>query len=151
MPIGRDDARTRRLKNLKKAHYKTVRTWGFDNMDPEEARKLQSKGGKAAAEKKKYAKSFKQALEWVLDEPAMQGNPTVNAIRKQHPGLTNRDAMVISMVKAAIQKGDVKAFTAVRDTTGELPVQTVNVQQDKPMRIEVSVLDDADEDEDEDE
>lgn len=145
MPIGDENYRRRKVR------LKTVRTWGFDKMDPEEARKLQSKGGKAAAEKKRYAKSFKEALEWVLSEPAMQGNPTVNAIRKEHPGLTNRDAMAISMVKAAIQKGDVKAFTAVRDTTGELPVQTVNVQQDKPMRIEVSVLDDDDTHEDEEE
>jgi len=113
----------------------------FKELSPEEKKAIQSKGGKASAEKKAYEKTFKAAMEWALDLPAMKGNPVVERIRKEYPGLTNRDAIAIAMTAEAIQKQNVKAFLAVRDTTGELPVQTVNVQSSEPMTITIKTVD----------
>ena len=109
-------------------------------MTEEERKAIGSKGGKASAEAKAHAKTFKEAMQWALELPAMKGNPTVDKIAKRYPGLTNRDAMAIAMAAEAIQKQDVKAFVAVRDTTGELPVQTVNVKNEAPMVIKVETV-----------
>lgn len=99
----------------------------FDKMTLEERKALGSKGGKAAAEARAYKASFKQALEWALEMPAVKGNPTVDKIRKEFPRLNNRDAMAISAVAEAILHGNMKAFEAVRDTVGEAPRKTVDL------------------------
>lgn len=120
----------------------------FNTLTPEERKALQSKGGKAAQEKRRYDKTFKAAMEWALDLPAMKGNPMVDRIRREYPGLTNRDAMAIAMTAETIQKQNVKAFLAVRDTTGELPAQTVNIQNAEPMTITIKTIGDDDEEDD---
>ena len=66
-------------------------------MTEEERKAIGSKGGKASAEAKAHAKTFKEAMQWALELPAMKGNPTVDKIAKRYPGLTNRDAMAIAM------------------------------------------------------
>lgn len=113
----------------------------FADRSPEERKALASKAGKASAESKAHAKTFKAAMQWALDLPAIKGNPTVDKIAKRYPGLTNRDAMAIAMAAEAIQKQDVRAYIAARDTTGELPEQTVNVKNDAPMVIRVETVD----------
>lgn len=112
----------------------------FAKMTPEQRREIASKGGKASAEARAQNRTFKEAMQWALDLPAIKGNPTVDKIRKQYPALNNRDAMAIAMAAEAIQKQDVKAFTAIRDTTGELPEQTVNVKNSQPMVIHVETV-----------
>ena len=123
-------------KNPQKQHLIT-----FAERSPEERKAISSKGGKASAEAKAHSKTFKEAMEWALDLPAMKGNPTVDKIAKRYPQLTNRDAMAIAMAAEAIQKQDVRAFVAVRDTTGELPEQTVNIKNERPMVIKVETVD----------
>jgi len=109
---------------------------------PEAERKaLASKAGKASAAKKQYNKTFKQALQWALEMPALKGNPDVEKIRKQFGQVTNRDAIVIALTAKAIKEGDVKAFAAIRDTTGELPAQTVNVKNTEPIKISIETVD----------
>ena len=113
----------------------------FAERSPEERKAISSKGGKASAAAREHSKTFKEAMQWALDLPAIKGNPTVDKIAKRYPGLTNRDAMAIAMAAEAIQKQDVRAFVAVRDTTGELPEQTVNIKNEKPMVIKVETVD----------
>ena len=113
----------------------------FAKMTPEERRRIASMGGKASAEARAHNKTFKEAMQWALELPAIKGNPTVDKLKKKYPNLNNRDAMAIAMAAEAILKQDVKAFTAIRDTTGELPEQTVNVKNDTPMRITVETVD----------
>ena len=113
----------------------------FAEMSPEERKAISSKGGKASAEAKAHNKTFKEAMQWALELPAIKGNPTVDKLAKRYPGLTNRDAMAIAMAVAAIKDMNVKAFTAIRDTTGELPAQTVNVNNNQPMVIKVETVD----------
>lgn len=103
------------------AHPKSLK-----NRPVEEARKIQSMGGKAAGEKKRQNRTFKQALAWALDMPAMKGNKVISRLAKQYPGLTNREAMAIAMVTEAIQEQSTKAFLAVRDTVGEAPAPPID-------------------------
>ena len=112
----------------------------FDKLDPEEAKRIRSKGGKASVEKRRYNKTFKQAMEWALSLDAFRGNPDVDAIHDRYPDLNNRDAIAIAATAKAIQTGDIKAFIAIRDTTGELPVQQVNVGGASGMTINIRTL-----------
>lgn len=98
------------------------------------------KGGLAAQEKRRQNATFKQALEWALEMPAIKGVKDVEKVRRANPDITNREAMAIAMVAETIRKGDVRAFVAVRDTTGELPAQTVNVTHDEPFSISIETV-----------
>ncbi len=99
----------------------------FNEIPHETLQEYGRKGAKAAAEKKKYNQSFRQAVQWAMELPAMRGNPTVDKLRKEFPLLNNRDAMAISMTAEAIKRGNVKAFEALRDTAGESPKQSVSL------------------------
>ena len=112
----------------------------FADRTPEERKLIGSAGGKARAEKMKYRASFKEAMQWALELPAMKGNPTVDKIRKQFPGINNRDAMAISMVAEAIKKGNVKAFEAVRDTNGESPHRTIDLGDEGGITINIKTV-----------
>ena len=113
----------------------------FKEMTEEEHKAIASKGGKAAAESKRYNESFKQAVQWAMELPAMKGNPTVDRLRKEFPRLNNRDAMAISMTAEAIKKGNVKAFEALRDTAGESPKQTIDLGDDGALTINIKTVD----------
>lgn len=113
----------------------------FGSMTPEEQAALSRKGSAAAKEARARNKTFKEAVNWALDLPAMSGNADVEKIRQRFPDITNRDAVAISLAAEAIKKRDVRAFIALRDTTGELPEQTVNVKNEQPMTITVKTVD----------
>ena len=98
------------------------------------------KGGRIAQERRRQNATFKQALEWALEMPAIKGVKDVEKVRRANPDITNREAMAIAMVAETIRKGDVRAFVAVRDTTGELPAQTVNVTHDEPFSISIETV-----------
>ena len=99
------------------------------------------KGAKKSHEKQRFNRTLREATEWALSLPAFKGNPLVTDLLKKYPALTNRDAMAISLTAQAVRKGDVKAFLALRDTAGEAPAQTVNLNN-SPMVIRVETLDD---------
>ena len=121
---------------------------GLANLRPgntrtyEENRALGLKGAEKAKENREHKKTFKAALEWALDLPAMPTeNEEIERIRTQYPDITNREAMAIAMARETLKEGNVRAFVAVRDTTGELPAQTVNVQGNEPMTINIKTID----------
>ena len=114
-------------------------------LPPEERTRRGKKGAAAAHEQRQRNKTFKEAMQWALDLPAYTGNTTVDKIRQYYPEITNRDAMCISLVAQAIKKGDVRAFTAARDTTGELPEQTVNVKGEQDLILNIQTVGGKDE------
>lgn len=75
---------------------------GFDKMDPEKKKKIQSAGGKASGESKRARKTLKEELILVLE----QGD--------------NQKKVSMALLKKAV-KGNVKAFEVLRDTIGEKP------------------------------
>ena len=111
----------------------------FKEMTEEEHKAIASKGGKASAEAKRYNESFKQAVQWAMELPAMKGNPTVDRLRKEFPRLNNRDAMAISMTAEAIKKGNVKAFEALRDTAGESPAKSLSLNGDDGAGVTINI------------
>ena len=113
----------------------------FDLLTPEERFARQSRGGKRAAEVRKYNESFKKAVQWAMELPAMRGNPTVDRLRKEFPLLNNRDAMAISMTAEAIKKGNVKAFEVLRDTAGEAPKKEMSLGDGEPLTINIKTVD----------
>lgn len=112
----------------------------FNELTPEEHRRRSALGGKRAAEKRRANKTFKEAVEMALNLPAIKGNPTVDKLMKAIPDLTNREALAIAITAEGIKKQNVRAFEALRDTTGELPAQTVNVQTAQPMTINIKTI-----------
>lgn len=83
----------------------------------EEARSNGRKGGIASGEARKKKKLIQEALQKALD-----GTFTVD-----DKVIGGYDAMAISMIKAAIE-GSVKAFVAIRDSIGEKPKETLEVE-----------------------
>lgn len=76
--------------------------------DPEEARAIRSKGGKARAEAYRERKTFAEAIRIALATGDIQ------------------DKVVAAVLKAA-QEGNIQAFLALRDTIGEKPIEKAEV------------------------
>jgi len=113
----------------------------FKNNTHEMLSEAGRKGGIASGEAKRRNKTFKEAMLFVLDLPAMQTeDEDIESVKAQFPDLTNRDIMAIAMAKAAIKDRNVRAYIAARDTTGELPEQTVNVKNSEPMEIKITTI-----------
>lgn len=118
---------------------------GFDTWDKDKLREQSSAAGKKSSEQRELNATFRAALVWALDLPAVKGNATVERLRKRYPNLTNRDAIAIAMTAQAIQKQDVKAFLALRDTMGEAPEQNVSVKSE-PLVIRIETISNEEED-----
>ena len=77
----------------------------FNTLTESEQKYLASKGGKASGEARRKKKRFRELFNAVLDQ-------------KNETGERHDMAIVKAMIKKATI-GDVKAFEAIRDTTGE--------------------------------
>lgn len=102
---------------------KNVKNKGWDNLKPyqkgdtsgkSEAGKL---GGKASGESKRRNKTFKQSILAMLEQEIVNG---------KGEKITLQESIVGGLILKA-SKGDVKAFTAIRDTIGEKPVDESKV------------------------
>lgn len=113
----------------------------FDEMSPEEHRELSARGGRASKATQHQKFVFKQAARWLMSEPAFAcENDAVNALKERFPDLTNAEAMTAAVMKKAIDEGDAKAYSVIRDTTGEIPTQNVNLTNDEPMTITIKTV-----------
>lgn len=76
------------------------------------------KGGKASAEARRRKKALRELVQLAFERP----------IKDKKTGKTIRtdEAMVLKQIEKAL-KGDTRAFTTLRDTAGEMPVQQVEV------------------------
>ena len=92
-----------------------------------QARELGRKGGIASGE----ARRRKKALRELVQEAFAQ------TVRNNATGQDKRtdEAMVMKQVQKALE-GDTKAFTVLRDTAGELPVQRVETVEISPETYE---------------
>lgn len=127
----------RQLENLKKNN--------FANRDPAEVRAIASKGGKNSAarrrERREAAETFKTAVKWLMKRPVGKTeNEIVQELKAEFPDLNNLEAMTAAVMAKANNDGDYKAFTTLRDTTGELPEQTVNLRNEEPMVINIKTV-----------
>ena len=141
MPKKKDDENKIKIVDGDTRAYQTSQLTPLNLRSPEERRRIASMGGKKAAESRRAAKTFAEAISWALDLPAMKGNPTVDKLRKQFPELTNRDAIAISMTVEAVKKQNVRAFEAIRDTIGEAPTKSVDLSSGKIPTITIKTVD----------
>ena len=103
------------VKNLKR----------FDSMTPEEAFEIRSRGGKASVERQRKKQTFKELVN-LLGDSAIGNDLAQEIIISIFPKINREEitaklAMVAKMYDVAINKGDVSAFIALRDTAGEKP------------------------------
>lgn len=116
----------------------------FDKLPPERAREIQSMGGKASAEVQRKKRNFQQAVKWAMDIPAQDlvnhNDKLINLLVKQYPDMTAAEAMAAKTTYNAIKNGDAKALAILRDTVGELPAQTVKLQQNEPVSITIRTV-----------
>ena len=95
----------------------------------EEAKKNGRKGGIASGEARRKRKAFKEQIDYFLSLPFPDmtdnnGNKIKDAFKNfgiEEEEIDNQMAMILSMWKNVIKRGDVSAFTALRDTVGEKP------------------------------
>lgn len=115
-------------QNLRPSEYKLSR---------EEAKK----GGKASAEARRRKRDLRLALEALLES-----NVKKKDLKGKEKNMTVAEAISMEQVKKAL-KGDSKAYEVVRDSTGQKPVdkiQVAEVDADVLMQVESMVMNDDD-------
>ena len=85
------------------------------------ARELGAKGGKASGESKRRKKLLKECLEILLEKDYLTKDGKI----------TGAEAISTKLIEQAM-KGNVKAFTTIRDTIGQAPVQKIQTSQVDP-------------------
>lgn len=86
------------------------------------------KGGIASGKAKREKKDLRMALEMLLEKDFTDKNGNV---------ISGAEAITAKLFEQAM-KGNIKAFTALRDTVGQAPVQKIAVTE-----IEQSVIDEV--------
>lgn len=99
------------------AGYDNIKDKGFDSRSTEDLRKIQSRGGKASGRARRKKADFRKTLNMLLtagiDSP--EWTPMLEAMGLDS---TLESAINAAMIKEALT-GDVKAYTAIRDTLGQ--------------------------------
>ena len=108
----------------------------MNELTEEEQRALASKGGKASVKARRKKKLMREQMELLLSLPLKdeKARRKLEALGIDTENIDNQMAMVISMWQKAL-KGDVSAFTAIRDTVGEKPVENINVSSDVDEKV----------------
>lgn len=111
------------------------------NLDPvkskEEARKRGRAGGIASGKARREKKKMRETLEIILSMPMKNGKFTdVESIRNfaalKGKNISVQDAIMIAQIQKAM-KGDTKAAEYVRDTIGQKPVDSVDMNMNMPV------------------
>jgi len=95
-----------------------------DNLKPvrtkEEARKRGKQGGIKSGEARRQRKTLKEELVLLLESKSYN------------------EKVSLALIKQALD-GNTKAFEIIRDTIGEKPKETVEVNQDKPFEVNINI------------
>lgn len=87
---------------------------------PSEARENGRKGGKASGEARRRKKDLKACMEALLE--------TMITDKKTGQQLTGAEAITMKQFEKAL-KGDAKAFELCRDTSGQKPIEKIQVAE----------------------
>lgn len=104
---------------------------------PTERKELAKRMGQASGLARKAKKSLCESLKELVAMKAPEGSEIASILDKY--GVKDRRigvALALAMVNKAA-KGDVAAFTAIRDSIGEKPSDNVNIDIPKSMAIAV--------------
>lgn len=115
----------------------------FETLSPEEARAIRSKGGKISQQRKRENKTFKETVQWLMEQPAFATtNDIINALKEVYPDITNAEAMSAAVMGKVLNEGDARAYTTIRDTSGEVPDAFAGLKGDASLTITIKTLDD---------
>lgn len=98
-----------------------------------------SKGGKASAEARRRKRDLRIALESLLESEVKKKD-----LKGKEKNMTVAEAMSLEQVRKAL-KGDSKAYEIVRDSSGQKPIdkiQVAEVDADVISEVEKAVLED---------
>ena len=87
---------------------------------PSERRENARKAGKASGEARRKRKTLREELLALLETKQYQ------------------EKISLAMLEKA-SKGDTKAFEVIRDTIGEKPSDKLEIDQDKPFKVNISI------------
>jgi hypothetical protein len=99
----------------------------------------QKKGGKASAEARRKKRDLRLALEALLESDVKKKD-----LKGKEKNMTVAEAMSLEQVRKAL-KGDSKAYEIVRDSSGQKPIdkiQVAEVDADVINEVEKAVLED---------
>ncbi len=99
----------------------------------EEARYIGMLGGKKSAEVRRKKKDLKDAALALL-------NMTGYKVEGLEEDVDGNTAVLLALMKKALD-GNVQAFATLRDTAGQKPVETVNVNDSRPKAVEIAFVD----------
>lgn len=102
---------------------------GFANMDPEQHKKISSKGGINSGKKRAERAEFREVFNSILKMPLKNGDvASIEDIQSlgdvKNLNLSTNVAMAMAVLQKALA-GDLEAFKIIRDTVGEKPVDKV--------------------------
>lgn len=98
----------------------------FNELTQEEQKALASKGGKASGKARRKKKELKKLLELLLSQKCPDA-----AL-----GEDNYEGITAALIMKALA-GDVKAFEVIRDTIGQKPVETQNINIPSNVNIKI--------------
>ena len=90
------------------------------NFNKENAKEYGTKGGQISGEVRRRKKNMREMARTLLELP-LTGKENIENLKKlgvDTEDITNQMAVLVSMMKAALVDGDVKAATFLRDTAG---------------------------------
>lgn len=104
----------------------------FATRDPEEARRIQSMGGKASHESRRRRKRMQEAAKAILGMDVPKDNAAIRAMLEK-AGIAIDDANWQAAILAAMvneaARGDVGAASFLRDTAGEGPSERLREKE----------------------
>lgn len=90
----------------------------------EEAQRIGRKGGIKSGQVRKARKTLREEL--------------IALLESKTDGKTFQEKISFSLIQEAMT-GNTKAFTAIRDTIGESPKNEIELSQDKPFEVNISI------------
>lgn len=95
-----------------------------------EVRKIAARGGVKSGEARREKKRMKECINLLLnlDVKNSKARETLKALGISEEDMTNEMAMMASVMNKAM-KGDIQAVNFLRDTSGQMPANTINVSK----------------------
>ena len=103
---------------------------GIFGADPEADKEIQKKGAEALNAANAQRRKIQETTDIILRMPALPEDIEDLGL---WDGATMQDAMVMAQIRKSIIRCDTPAFTAVRDTAGEKPTDTIDLNADMKM------------------
>lgn len=126
----------------------------FSDMTPEERSEHGRRGGIKSGETKRRKKAMKDILSVLLDMPIKPGKAAdMEAIKNfaalKGKNITVSEAILIAQLQKALQ-GNVQSAEFIRDTSGQKPVEDINMSGSLDMVQIIDNIPDEDDDDDTD-